>query len=275
MNNIIVGIDFSKGSLCALGLAIDIANKWDSNVIMLWVNTGRNKNEEEINASKEKLNSLVTLYRDKLKKDHELIPKIRSGRVHQEIAEEAKESKALMLIVGTHGASGYEKRWIGSNAVRTITLVNVPVISIRDGFNFDKKLEHIVLPIDSSNDTRQKVPFTAEMAKIFGAKICILGLYSSKIQSMRNSVDIYVGQIEKFLGEEHIPYSVDFIEAENLTTETLKYATEINADLIAIMSEQEKTLTNFFMGSFAQQMVHSSPIPVLTIHPEDLYNIAK
>ena len=37
--------------------------------------------------------------------------------------------------------------------------------------------------------------------------------------------------------------------------------------MIAIMTEQENSLTSLIMGSFAQQMLSQSTIPVLTVRP--------
>lgn len=49
---IIVGIDFSNTSLTALCLSIDIANRTDSNVLMLWVKTAEKDPLEEKNTER-------------------------------------------------------------------------------------------------------------------------------------------------------------------------------------------------------------------------------
>jgi nucleotide-binding universal stress UspA family protein len=38
--------------------------------------------------------------------------------------------------------------------------------------------------------------------------------------------------------------------------------------MIAIMTEQESSLTSLIMGNFAQQMLTQSKIPVLTVRPK-------
>ena len=54
----------------------------------------------------------------------------------------------------------------------------------------------------------------------------------------------------------------------------LKYADEIKADLVIINTEQDKVISQFFLGTNAQQVVHKSQIPVLCIHPVDYINVA-
>jgi nucleotide-binding universal stress UspA family protein len=43
----------------------------------------------------------------------------------------------------------------------------------------------------------------------------------------------------------------------------LTFAKTIHADLISIMTEQEKSITNILLGSCAHQMINKSSIPVL------------
>jgi hypothetical protein len=40
--------------------------------------------------------------------------------------------------------------------------------------------------------------------------------------------------------------------------------------MISIMTEQEKSTSNLWLGPYAQQMVHHSPIPVLSIHAAEI-----
>ncbi len=77
-----------------------------------------------------------------------------------------------------------------------------------------------------------------------------------------------MAQAEEYLKENEIRYKIAYLEADNITDETLKYAESIKANLIAIMTEQEISITNLLLGPYALQMVNHSPIPVLSIHPE-------
>ncbi|MFZ4399569.1 MAG: universal stress protein [Bacteroidales bacterium] len=281
MKEIIVAIDFSKGSLYALELAIDIANKTNANIMMVWVDSETDTDSEFLAMGSESRND-AKMHIEKIQKEFQpklvnstLSFKLRRGRVYSEIANQAKYNDADLIIAGTHGASGFEKMWMGSNAFRIVTYAPCPVITVRYGFNFNKKLERILLPIDSSSDTRQKVPFACRMAKYFDAEIHILGLYTTTLKAIRRKVDTYVEQVEKYMDENHAKHVTSFLEADNTTTTTIDYSQQINADLIVIMTEQEKTAANFWLGPYAQQMVNNSPIPVLSIQPIEINNSAR
>ncbi len=281
MKEIIVAIDFSKGSMYALDLAIDIANKTDANIMMVWVDNqseadsvAHASGSEIRNEAKSHIEKIEEEYQKKLNKG-KLSYKLRKGRVYSEIANQAKYNDADLIIAGTHGTSGFEKMWMGSNAFRIVTYAPCPVITIRYGFNFNKKLVRIILPIDSSMDTRQKVPFTCKIAKYFDAEIHVLGLYTTSLKAIQRKVDTYVDQVEKYLKDNNVKFVINFVTADNTTNSTIEYSQKVNADLIAIMTEQEKTAANFWLGPYAQQMVNNSPIPVLSIQPIEINDSAR
>jgi nucleotide-binding universal stress UspA family protein len=195
---------------------------------------------------------------------------IREGKVYHEIVNEADKKEIFLVMAGTHGSSGFEEFWIGSNANRIVSALRKPVITIRGGVSINRNLEKIVLPLDSTPETRQKVPFTAYMAKIFDAEVHILKVYTSKVLAIVRRIDSYADQVVKHLQEENIRYVIESVQSDNLTDSTIEYALKVNANLISVMTEQEISAKNLLLGPYAQQMVNHSPIPVLSIHPKDL-----
>ncbi|HOW32036.1 MAG TPA: universal stress protein, partial [Bacteroidales bacterium] len=96
-----------------------------------------------------------------------------------------------------------------------------------------------------------------------------LKLYSSKVKAIRNTIDEYAEQVVEYLTEEEIANVVDAVEADNLTISTIEYAQKVKANLISIMTEQETKMYNLLIGPYAQQMVNTSPFPVLSINPKE------
>lgn len=271
MHNIIVGFDFSSGSAHAVDLTIDIANRWQRDIRLVYVKA-KGEDETPLRAEIEQRNANVA----HLLKGIKLEYVIRQGNVWEELSKQASEDDADLVVVGTNGMSGFQTNWIGKNTYRTIAESPVPVLSVREHFNFNKALENIVVPLDNTLNTRQKVPMAAKFAKAFGSTVHILGLYTSDNTGLRQTVDGYVTQVQRFLEKNEIASEVKMLEAQkNLTETTLDYADSVNADMIVIMTEQESRFANFILGSFAQQMVHTSNRPILTIRPEDVNGLAK
>lgn len=271
---ILIGIDFSDCSLNALEHAITIAQRSSSGITMVWVNHLDYSKEifsvepkDLLNEVEEKFKEIIKKYKSKLGRE-ELNYQIRKGKVYKEICAVADEIDAFLIVIGTHGSTGFEEFWIGSNANRVVSTSRKPIITIRAGVNIDKGLRKIVIPFDSTKVTRQKLPMTALLAKFFNAEVHILGMYTSKLDDIRYRIRNYVEQAKDYLKENDILYKEEFIETDHITEATIEYANKVNANLISIMTEQETKTSNLWLGPYASQMVNHSPVPVLSIHPD-------
>lgn len=271
---IVVGIDFSDCSINALEHAISIARNAKAGVRMVWVNhldyskeIFATEPDNVVAEATERFNELVKTYRYHLG-DQKIDFVVRKGKVYREICNAAAEVKAFLIVIGTHGSSGFEEFWIGSNANRIVSSSKIPIITIRGGVDIHSDLKRIVVPLDSTICTREKLPMAALLAKYFHSEIHLLGLFTTQADDLRYRIKNYVSQAEEYLKENEIRYKIAYVEADNITDETLKYAESIKANLIAIMTEQEISITNLLLGPYALQMVNHSPIPVLSIHPE-------
>ncbi len=274
---IVVGIDFSDCSINALEHAITIAQKARSGITLVWVNHLDYSKEifatepkQLIKEVEERFEELIKKYKTQLHgKPIDYI--IRKGKVYKEICNAAEELDAFMVVIGTHGSSGFEEFWIGSNANRVVSSSKRPVVTIRGGIDVGRDLKRIVMPFDSTKETRQKLPITALLARHFNSEVHILGLFTSTLDDIRYRIRNYVAQAEDYFKENNVNYVITYLEADNISETTLNYAKKINANLITITTEQEVELSNLWLGPYAAQMVNHSPIPVLSIHADKGY----
>ena len=277
MKAILVGTDFSEESLVALEIAVDIANKLECDIKVVWVQ------REKLLIDDATQRVMVTLAESKLREmcaEHQ--PRMQFGTIRWEICKgkvapvinrEARHNNSPMVVIGANGASGFEKYWMGSTAVRIVQEAPVPVLTIRKGFDFHKPLERIVVPIRVNINSRQKVSPAAAMAKLFGSEVHILGLYDDAEQ--QSELQIYLKQTAELLDHEGVPHVTEVREYSNYSDAVLDYSESIKADLIVINTEQDRIISQLFLGTNAQQIVHNSQLPVLCIHPSDIVSISK
>ena len=278
MNKILVPTDFSPNSLKSLEYVIESTKHVAVEIILIWVNSIRSKDilvpelegMSTERAAAAQLEKIIEDYTPKLKNGSRITQRIRHGKVHLEVADQAKCDDVDLVVCCTHGASGFEETYIGSNAFRIVMYCKYPVITVRPNYRFQAPSGIYILPIDSSMSTRQKASFTCRLAKLTNSEIHVLGLYSTKMSSIRNKVNNYVAQIERYLSTEKIKYTINYREVDNVTKATVAYAESVNADLISIMTEQESTAWSFLLGTYAQQMLNAASMPVLSITPKQL-----
>jgi len=279
MKDILVAIDFSKGSLHALEYAIELANVSECNVIMAWVDNQTtqdlhliNESREYRDESKKSLEEIVSNYKGKLNPG-KLTYKIRKGKVYEEMAAQVKQSDCGLLVTGAHGVTGYEEFWIGSNASRVVSYSPCPVITVKFNYDNNRGIRKILFPVVHTPQTIQKVHFVSQLARAHGSDINILALHTSKLKTMQKVVDNSVAKVESYLTNQGISFFSDSITTNNLTASIIRHATDLDVDLIAIMTDWQNDSSQTILGQYAQQLVNYSPVPVLSVPPVEHFNL--
>jgi len=275
MQPIVVAIDFSTTSIHAIDYAIPLANKLKCDIILVWVDKFSSNeslypdtSSENRNEAKKRFEEILLQFGKKMGKGLKMEYKLRKGKVFHEVETLAKTLGALLVITGTHGVSGFEEFWIGSNAFRIVTYASSPVITVRHDFDIKKSMDRIVVPIDGSSETIQKLPFVARLAQLFKSEVHVVATHSSHLNSIQRIAEKYMQISVGYLQANEITCIKDSIVSNDVTKALLQYTVNIGADLIAIMTEQE-TPVNILLGAQAQQMINQSRIPILSIHPQE------
>jgi nucleotide-binding universal stress UspA family protein len=274
MKNIIIPIDFSEDSQKGIELALLFARKQYTNVQLVYVQKKSSDYnspgyfEEEKKWAEKKFKEILANFEPIMENDSKLRYIIKSGKIYKEIVSQVESYKEAMVIASTHGASGFEEFFMGSNAFKIISATEKPVLTTRTG-RIPEDIKNIVMPLDVTIDTRQKVPITAELAKLFGAEVHIITVSSSRGQRITNRLEAYSMQAAGYFTAKKVPFRQKSLYGENIVDLTVVYADSVNADVITIMKEQSRNLT--FMGNLTHQLLNHATIPVLTISNKETH----
>jgi nucleotide-binding universal stress UspA family protein len=274
-NNILVPVDFSEVSMRALDHAVKLAKIYGNEITLLYIFEERpvaailgvkRQNEELIDAIKAKMDTVI----DPIVKEHGIVMNkmVKEGRIYKQIIKIADEQNFDSVIMGTTGAHGMEKI-MGSNASKVIGHSTVPVIVVSDK-QMENGYDKIVLPIDLTLETRQKVVWAVKMAKQFNSTIHVI-FETETDEFVRQKILASVNNVQGMLDKNGVKYEVRSLDdkdyPENFAQDTIQYADEIDADLIIIMTQQEKNFAELIIGSYAQRVVNGSTKPVMCINP--------
>jgi nucleotide-binding universal stress UspA family protein len=268
MKNFIVPIDFSKDSLKGLDIAILFSQRMHVNIQMVYVQKASDDYhpgsfEEEHKFAENNFKKIIEDYEPKLKNDSKLRFIIKKGRIYKEIVNQVESYKDGIIAASTHGASGFEDFFIGSNAFKIISSTGKPVITINKG-KAPKDIKKIVVPLRLHVDTRQKVPWAADIAEIFGAELHLVTITTSKNKKDTARLNAYHSQSIDYAKKRKVKLIANKLYGENLSTLVDTYASAINADLVAIVSEKGSGW-NSFTGSYVQDILNKCPSAVLSI----------
>lgn len=278
-DRILVPLDLSETSLIALDHAVFIARHFKSEITLLHVHETKNftgvlrgllfqssgQEKQVIDKIEEKIQAVA----DDLIQKWNLRVKcvFLEGTVYTQILNHAKEMDAGVIVLGTHGTKGVENFIGGSNTFRVVNSAKCPVLTVHQQTG-NKGIKDVILPLDSSRDTREKVDDAIYIAKSFGSTIHIISVSTSTDEQVLNRLRIVARQVQSYIEEDRIPCTNEFVTGKNLTTLTLDYAKKVDADLIVIMTEQEST-AGFLAGPYSQQMINQSTIPIISVKPKE------
>jgi nucleotide-binding universal stress UspA family protein len=281
-SKILVPVDFSETSLLAFRHAAYMAQRTKASLHILHViNTpfmSQNMfipvvNMEDQGAIEDKVMDKLAELTGDVKKEFGVESEsiIRSGSPATEIVKAAKEISASIVIMGTHGYSPIQEIMIGSVALKVITRSPCPTMVMRAEAEH-RGFSNIVLPIDDTTNSRQKVNYAVEFASRLGAKLFVLGLLSGNEKQDKPGMELVLHQIELAAREKAVSVQTELLsDVKNRATATVRYCNEHNADLIIIMTDQDVELSGIFLGPYSQQIIHLSKVPVIAIKPEDIY----
>ncbi len=160
MKTIIVPLDFSKESLTGLNYSLMLANKTGADIKMVHVvEKNESSNHELLEKEHQLVNSkfedLHKIFKEKSNSNGSINYIVKEGKIFKEITELAEQFEDSLIVLSTHGASGFEELFIGGNAYKITSHSKVPVITVRKSRIYSN-INKIVLPLDITFQTREK-----------------------------------------------------------------------------------------------------------------------
>ncbi|HER07756.1 MAG TPA: universal stress protein [Bacteroides sp.] len=272
MNNFIVPIDFSIESLKGLDWAVLFSKKKRVHIQMVYVLTNSSSFqpsvvEQEHKYAESEFKKLLMEYQTKLGNDSKLGYIIKKGKVYREVVNQVNSYKNAVVSASTHGASGFEELFVGSNALKIMSATERPVFTLRHS-PVPSEINKIIVPIKLHVDTRQKAPVAGDMAELFGAELHVISISTTQNKRDLSRLESYARQVANYFRARKLNTISKTLVGDNLSTLTSNYADAVNADMIVVMSSSIDKW-NVFLGSYAQQMVSKSTVPLLSITPKE------
>lgn len=272
MKKLLVPIDFSSCSKNALSNAIQVADRMQMEILLFHSvivpiglaegvpagNIGYDFEELEA-SSRQRIEALIEEMPELKQVTYRSI--IQYGSLHESINELAKEEEIALIVMGTHGASGFAKSLIGSNAHHVIKNVKIPVIALPEDADISR-MKHIALAGDYRNvPAHDSIHLVTDIVRAFMGQLHIIHIDKGDVL-VKDQIDI-ARNMDKYLN--HIKHSFHFRKFENVEEGLLEFAKEANIELIAMVSKHHGLLERLRHGSHTKKMVLDIPIPLMII----------
>lgn len=272
-NIVLVPTDFTQVADYAIDHAAGIAKQMNGKVALLHVinkdTKAYLKKENLTDASiNEKLEAIAISVEKKYNVKLDYIAE--EGSIFTKISEVTTKIGASKIVMGTHGKIGVQ-HLIGSFALKVIESSPVPVIVVQEK-EFGSGYKNIVLPVDETTETKQKVNWAIHIAKLFNSTIHLFGIKHND-EFLCDEVERNMAQIKNILGKYGVKYT-DKISADshsNFGKSIIVYSDYIKADLVMVLTNPSQLLPSFMLSPWAEQVIfNTAKIPVMAINPVEL-----
>lgn len=281
MRTILVPVDFSSYSDNALLFACDLAKKIEGKIVIMNIIESLKSSSFSVSGSWD-LDSQQSIYMDQLIKatsrklqEYTEDPRFEGIKMeyHAHIAEPGEiiakvivNHKADLIVMGTLGSSGLDELFIGSNTEKVVRYADVPVISVPDEARF-KNINNVVFATNLSDIDGKVLDRLKIGLEYFDAHLHLLWVNTPHVHE---NTDDMQKSLEEFAAKHDLKnYSVHTTKGLFADAGIMNYASEIDADMIAMATGGRKGIQYLFSGSLAEDVVNHSCLPVWTFSPVD------
>ncbi len=275
MKKIIVPIDFSEHSDYALEAAASIAKKQGAEIVALHM-MGLSEAIVNKGGAKDVMEGVYYMklaqkqFEEFLDKDYlegvKVTDTVYNYKHFNEINDVAKEHDADLIIMGSHGTSGINEIFVGSNTEKVVRTSEVPVLVIKNKIS-DFKFENVVFASEFGEESIKSYKKAMKFFNLFDAKVHLLyvNLPAERFRStpqMEEKVKEFLTSVDS--GDYENLNNVVYRAAYSVEDGIFSYSNQIDADLIAVSTHGRRGLSHFFFGSVGEDIANHSDIPVIT-----------
>lgn len=277
MKRILVPTDFSDHAEYALKVAAQIARKNNGEIYLLHMlelphvgdgigesnAVGSSTNVPEVmffmEKTRERFNEVLSApYLEGIT----VVEAIQFERAFEGIIEHSKKHNIDLVVMGSHGASGFREMFIGSNTEKVVRTSDIPVLVIKkeDGqFN----PQNFVFASDFSSEIKKPFQNVVKFANAFDTNLHLVYINTPNDFKSTHAAEKL---IHDFAASANLTngYTTHVYNDINVEKGILHFANRINADLIGMCTHGRQGLAHFFNGSISEDLVNHAVRPVVT-----------
>jgi nucleotide-binding universal stress UspA family protein len=282
IRTILVPTDFSQLSACALKVAVAIAKRHHAEIIVLHVIDELHSLQPaevllpniRITADiASTLKDLIDSFVEDLRNETgiKVSGQIKIGVPYDQICRFSNMNNISLIVMGTHGVSGFREFFIGSEASKVVKYSYCPVLTIPGNWD-STEFKKILFPVRIVPGAIEKYLFIRPIIEKNRAELIILGLQEKEKPDQISEVVLLTIELKIQLHNDNIAFESIICPSDNFSSTVIESAKKLEADLIVLTTDLDEDFRDFFKGTFGQQVINHSSLPVLSIKPTNKQN---
>lgn len=216
----------------------------------------------------------------------DVVAAIRDGVPATEIVEYTREHDIDSIVMGTYGRGDFERFAVGSVADSVVRTAPVPVMTVpsrpTDEPGRPEPFAHLLVPTDGSEHAEAAARRGLDLAASLGATVHFLTVVDTALerrfpdlfddeeaqQEHEEARNEWLAQLATTARERGIDTTTTVLSGKP-ATEIVEYAREHDVDGIVMGTRGRSGIRRFLLGSVATKVIHTSPVPVVTVRAEE------
>lgn len=268
IKKILVPIDLSESSLNALHTAVHIAKRHKAALLVLHVTETQFWSQDDglhDIFSMHKNEDVLTALTGSIYHTHEIKPRLiqKKGHLVETIISAATTEQADLIVLGTHGASGYREGFVGSNTYNVIKYSACPVLTIppKRKFNSFKKVLFPIRPVAGA-----LMPYDVACHFLSpNSTLDVLGVSYLRMERELGVLDKIAEEIKDKLDTDKTKVKMFWGTGISISEDILQFSQLNNPDLIILTSILDAVSKLNFIGPYSQKLINSSTVPLLSV----------
>jgi nucleotide-binding universal stress UspA family protein len=220
------------------------------------------------------------------------------GAPGEMIGQRARDIGADLIVMTSHGRTGFSRAWLGSVADAVMRKSAIPVLMLRsergtaNPRTAAKRVEWILVPMDGSGLAVGILPAAMNLARVAQASIILLRVVpvipvmtayeptvpvtsmpivpdKSATQQMADEANTELASVARRLHEDTgVAVEAEVVVAEQIAQAIVDQVSARDVDVVA-MSTHGRGASRWVFGSVADKVLRSSRVPVLLYRPVD------
>jgi nucleotide-binding universal stress UspA family protein len=183
------------------------------------------------------------------------------------ILAQARESGAGLIVMGTHGRTGFRRLIIGSVTEAVMRHAQVPVIAVppRSAMSpsITSSIKTIVCPVIYNTQCLDALTFAAQIAPPDARFIVIRATPSDDVMDSADDLFALRAWVPEAIATR---CEIRMFGNEHVANQIEGFAKSAHADLIVAAEPASRTAADVLHGTFAARLVQHSECPVLTVN---------
>ncbi len=267
MKKILVPTDFSENAKLALKHAIEIANHMGDTITVLHAYqtttvTGSFKTIDEIvkDDREQELLELIREMKPLLGNTAHIEGLVKKGSPVDMICQTADNLDVRMIIMGTTGADGMKKLFLGSTASNVILEASKPVLAIpKESQNLE--ISNITLALD--NKTMEDIHTLKPIIDLVNQFNAVLNLLT--VNDGENSELETDTSVQDLFRKNGVAATYHKVSSDEVVKGILEFADRENSDLLCLIHHSRGLFQSIFHSSVSEKIAFDSKVPFLVL----------